>query len=91
MFTCVCVHAERAPFVPFDDGVGNLSFGVTASCVHTQHLGSGSDVLGDGGDVILALEDRRVVVEVQHGYGHQAVGGEGAGPATVCDTGSESV
>lgn len=85
------VHAERALVVPVDDGVRNLGFGVTASRAHVQHLGSCGDVLGDGGDVLAVLEDGRVVVEVQHGHGHRADGGEGAGPATVRGAGSKSV
>lgn len=87
----MCIHAEHASLVPIDDGIGNLSFSVTVSRMHAQHLGPRGNVLRDGSDVIMALEDRRVIVQVQDRYRHRADGGEGAGPATIHCLGLESV
>lgn len=87
----MCVHAEPAHFVSIHDGVGDPGFGITAGRVDTQDLGSRGDVLRDGCGVIAPLEDGRVVVEVEDGYGDRAGGGQGAGPATVRGTSSEGV
>lgn len=87
------VHAERSPLVSIDDGVCNLCtcFCISAGGVNPQHLSAHRHILSDGGRVLTALKDRRVVIYVQDRNADGSEGGEAARGAAVGGSGSECV
>lgn len=74
LHTSAWIHTKHAVLVPTDDAVGDLSVrvGVTADCLHSEHLSTHSYVLRQTCRVFTVLKHWWVVIYVQDGDHHLA-------------------